>query len=618
MAWLPKERMAWKPPARLTVSEWAEAERVLDTRTSSRPGPWRNARTPYLAGMMDVFTLPHVSEITYMTGTQVGKTEAILNQIGWAVSQDPGSAMVVYPTEDIARGVSKLRIQPLFESSPTVSERHIRNESTTLEIHFWGGYICLSGANSPSSLASRPIRYLWLDEVDKYPPYLGEEADPISLARERTKTYTNRKVVQCSTPTVEKGAIYQSYLSADVRYAYHVPCPYCGYMQPFTMSGIKFPEQIREDMRNAKGDPEKLREVAQRARASSWYECSRCGEAITDSQKMSMLLKGQWVPDRDVERPRHVAFHLNSIYAPALTFGDVAAEFIQAKDFPDRLRNFINSWLGEPWRENNIEIAVSEVMRHETQIPRGQVPREAWFLTGGVDVQKDYMVWEVRAWGRGATSWLVDCGRAETWDTITSIMDRGIWRTDDSRVFHVRLCLVDAGFRTDEVYEFCSKRPDLYLPCKGSSRPLNGKLYTVTNIDRQGAAPMKLWIHDSGYWKGWVHSRIAREPGELGAWRVFARCPKDYAEQIVAERKVMALNRRTGVYEEVWEKVTSHAANHFLDTAVLNALAAELLQIRYMDATEPTEETKAAETPPPAAKKPERYRPVVSDWVMGR
>ena len=42
-----------RPPADITVSQWADAQRILSGKASSEPGPWRTDRTPYLRQIMD-------------------------------------------------------------------------------------------------------------------------------------------------------------------------------------------------------------------------------------------------------------------------------------------------------------------------------------------------------------------------------------------------------------------------------------------------------------------------------------------------------------------------------------------------------------------------------------
>ena len=78
-----------KPPENITVSEWAEKYRVLDSKSSAMPGPWRNDKTPYLAGIMDELCNYETEEIIFVKPSQVGGTEALLNMLGWAIQQDP-------------------------------------------------------------------------------------------------------------------------------------------------------------------------------------------------------------------------------------------------------------------------------------------------------------------------------------------------------------------------------------------------------------------------------------------------------------------------------------------------------------------------------------------------
>jgi len=532
---------------------------------------------------MDSFTAPNVETITLCTATQVGKSEALNNCLGYCIAQDPGSSLVVYPTLDLGEYTSKNRIQPMIESSQALRERWDRQKSEILELQFAGAYVCLSGANSPASLASRPIRYLFLDEVDKFPAFTGEEADPISLARERTKTFRARKIIQASTPTTERGRIWREYESADVRRSFFVPCPHCGKMQRLILAQIKWPEEVRTAKREAKGDPLKLHDAAEKALSSSWYECQYCGGLIDDSDKLDMLRKGEWRDDRATATPpRHVAFHLSSIYSPFVSFGQVAAEFIQSEEFPDRLRNFINSWLGEPWRDTRVEVKGQELLAQEGNYQLGEVPAEAHFLTAAVDVQLDHFWWKVVAWGVGASSWIVDFGRAESWDDLEKIIVDRQYPVQGGGLKQVRLCGVDSGYRADEVYQWCTAHSDVAKPVKGASQSLGGRFYSVSSLDKEGWAGLKLLITDTDYWKDYVFGRLRRTPCSPGAMHVPKNCPEYWAAHMTSEQKTVERNRKTGKEKEVWVKISQHAPNHLLDCLTYNALMAELCGVRYL------------------------------------
>lgn len=181
-----------QPPEDITVSEWADKYRVLDAKTSAMPGPWRTEHTPYLKGIMDEFNNYETEEIVYVKPTQVGGTECLQNMVGYIVQQDPAPTMIVYPTDTLAKSISENRLQPMFKAAPELRKRFDEN-SQLQELQFDGMYLTLAGSNSPSSLASKAIRFLFLDEVDKYPGASKKEADPVSLARERSRTHSRAK-----------------------------------------------------------------------------------------------------------------------------------------------------------------------------------------------------------------------------------------------------------------------------------------------------------------------------------------------------------------------------------------------------------------------------------------
>ena len=300
-----------KPPENITVSEWADKYRMLDARSSAMPGPWRTEHTPYLKGIMDEFNNYETEEIIYVKPTQVGGTECLQNMVGYIIQQDPAPTMIVYPTDKLAESISENRLQPMIKVAPGLKSRFLENESTRLELQFDGMYLTLAGSNSPSSLASKAIKYLFLDEVDKYPGASKKEADPISLARERTKTFHNKKIFITSTPTLRDGHIWKALEDADIEKHYFVPCPHCGEYIELMMKQIKFP----------KGDN---MSYADRAEFAT-YVCQECGCIITDKDKPDMLKLGEWMTVKENTKfARKVAFWMNTLYSPFVRFSAIA------------------------------------------------------------------------------------------------------------------------------------------------------------------------------------------------------------------------------------------------------------------------------------------------------
>lgn len=576
--WIMDALAVLKPPEKLTVSEWADKYRILSELDSAAPGHWRTSKTPYLKAVMDAFNADFIHDITFCAGTQLGKTSAEQNMIGYAVAQDPGPMLVVYPSEKLAKFTSEKRLQPLIMLSPALREKFNERGSKDLELSFDTMYIALVGANSASDLSSRPARYVFFDEIDKFPKWTGAEAGPLELAAERTKTFYNRKIMKVSTPTLKTGNIWQGWLNADIQYRYFVPCPHCGEMQVLEFGQIKWPEGSDET----------------EARAAASYECKYCHEIIDDRQKPAMLRAGEWRGERKRKGRAHkVAYHLNSIYSPWLTFGDVAAKFLASKDEPALLMNFVNSWLAEPWEDKSSRMKSDVVMEKALPYERGRMPAAAQLITCGIDVQLDHFYYSVRAWGAHMTSWLVDWGRAETWADLETVVERNYADTN-GEIHNVNLACMDSGYNTDDVYSFCAQHMGVIVPTKGASRALKSR-YTVSILDKQAAGfGLRLYEMDTNQLKNFIASRMSIDPGAYGSWNVYEGIEREYADQICSEQRVEKKDRK-GRVSIVWEKISSHVANHLLDCETNNVLAAEIMGVRFL--TDPELPGKKEEEP---------------------
>lgn len=565
-----------KPPEDMTVSEWADKYRVLSPKDSAAPGPWHTSRTPYLKEPMDSFNNPQIQDITFVAGTQLGKTVMEQNMIAYAIDQSPGPMLIVYPTDKLAEFTSTNRLQPMIQLSEPLRKKFDTERSQKLELQFTDMYIALVGANTPSGLSSRPVQYVFFDEIDKFPKWTGNEAGPLELAEERTKTFYNRKIVKVSSPTLKSGNIWQGWEQAEARYQYVVPCPNCGEMQTLIMKNLHWPEGAT---------PAEAREAAE-------YRCEACGQVIDDRQKMAMLRDGRWkCVSKTTDRPRKIAYHLNSFYSPWLSFGDVAYKFLSAKDRPEKLMNFINSWLAEPWVSKADRMRSDVVMERQLPYERGIVPAQAQILTMGVDVQMDHFWWGLRAWGPKMTSWLVDYGRAETWGDIEAVLMRD-WPADNGELRMVNLCCMDSGYRTEEVYYFCAQHIGLVIPTKGSSRALTTR-YTISRIDRTGYNMLNLYVFDTGQFKDFISGRLSITAGKPGSWNVYQGIDRRYADMVCSEQKVEHQDKK-GHITLSWEPISSHAQNHMLDVETNMALAAEIMGVRYLQEEEPAGQTSPA------------------------
>lgn len=589
-----------QPPEDISVSDWAQKYRMIDAKTAAMPGPWRNDKTPYLTEIMNELNNYETEEIVFCKCTQVGGTEAELNMLGYIIQQDPAPSMVVYPSDKLGESISDNRLKPMLKASPTLRERYYELRSQKLEMQFDGMYLTISGANSPSSLASRAIKYLFLDEVDKYPGASRKEADPISLARERTKTFANRKIYMTSTPTIKSGHIWKNLLDCDIEKHYFVPCPHCGEMIELVFANLRFPK--KEDGLTASDRADQ-----------AVYVCQECGSVITDQHKAQMLRFGEWrtVKENNSAR-RKIGYWISVLYSPFVRFSEIALEWINSQGDNERLQNFINSWLAEPWEDTRLTTSADIVLERQTEFEEFTVPTWAKFLTGGVDVQETSIYYTIRAWGNFITSQNIAHGQALSWADIERVMNYGYLKENGDQLV-VSLCLIDSGFDADAVYDFCANNSDWALPVKGSSRVMTEHFHlSKINKADSRAYGMNLCVVDGGKYKDMIAARMKKENGR-GAWMVYNGCDMEYAKQVTAEHKVQSKKGEQIV--QVWELKASHTDNHLLDCEVYAFAAADILGVRSMHLLDEEKAEEKKERPEVQETPEESWIKTNEDWI---
>lgn len=512
-------RSALKVKEKITVSQWASANRVLD-ESSNFKGRWSNDLTPYLVGIMDAFNDPYIQEINFVKSTQVGGTEAIINMIGYIIDQSPARTMIVYPTDDLAKEVSKDRIMPSLLKTKAIRDSYEERESKELNRKFHGMNLYITGAGSPSKLASRE-NYVW--------------------------------------------SIHES---AEEQRNYYVRCPHCGEWFVFNFDDIKYA-----------GKEEGL-SIEERAKTAK-YVCRECGCFITDQDKPAMLRGGEWrtVKKGNTSHPKTVSFWINALYSRFVTWEEIALEFMKSKDDPEKLQNFKNSWLAEPWEDMRVKTDPETVLERQTDTEQFVLPEWAHLVTGGVDVQETSLYWTVRAFGNGITSQNIAHGQALSWREVDEAMNLE-YRKESGEALLVRLALIDSGDQTDEVYDFCASRFDWAVPCKGSSNKMYSH-YKISKVNKAGsrAQGMQLVIIDTGKYKDMIAERMQR-PNGTGSWMVYKGCDLEYARQVTSEHRVRI--KKGGQTEERWMPKRSHADNHYLDSEVYAMAAADICGVRGM------------------------------------
>lgn len=577
-------RAGLQPDPDFTVSEWADAHRMLSQKAASEPGPWRTDRTPYLREIMDCLSPSSpVETVVFQAGAQVGKTESGNNWLGFVIHHAPGPMMMVQPTVDTAKRLSKQRLAPMIEETPVLRDRIADNRArdggnTMLVKEFQGGVLVITGANSAVGLRSMPVRYLFLDEVDAFPTDVDGEGDPVSLAIRRTTTFSRRKVYLSSTPTVkDHSRIEREYLASDQR-RYFVPCPECGHYQWLRWAQMKWTE----------GDPQSAR-----------YCCEECGSLIEERHKPDMLRRGQW--RATVEGGGKVAgFHLSSLYSPLgwKSWASVVEDFLAAKNDPPALKTFVNTVLGETWEEEySSKVGADGLQERAEPYDMLTVPGDGLLLTAGVDVQDNRVAYVVRAWGQDEESWLVNYGeihgdpsRPDLWQQLDAVLWKTEYTHESGASLPVRAVAIDTGGHyTHEVYNYARTRRDKHvIAVKGMSQP-NKPIITKPSrqdINFKGQTIKKgveLWGVGTDTAKATIYSRLKNtEPAGAGVYHFPMGVPYGYFEQLTAEKQVTRFSN--GFPKRIWIKKEG-ARNEALDCEVYALAALQYFYTRVNRAT---------------------------------
>lgn len=578
--WWPEEREAWKPPDEITVSQCADRYRVLSTK-SAKPGKWETSFVPFMREIQDSFALDCVEEIWFVKPTQIGGTECLLNMILYAVMQDPGPAMLVEPNEDLANEISQDRIDEMVRTCDALREvqSHDADDSTKKKKTFSSMTLYLAWAGSPSSLASRPIRILLFDEVNKYPEFSGKESSPLALGKERTNTFVQtRKICYVSTPTTENGYITANEKKNDCRFRFHVACPLCGHEQIFIFAQVKFGENH---------DPRVVED-------SAWYECEKCGKPIREDSRMEMVRRGKWVDIKsglefpeaiETLNPKSIGFQITRLYSPWHSFGAVAAEFLRCKDDPSLLMNFYNSWLAEEWIERIHHKTTDQILAHKTLLEPLTVPEGTIAMTAGIDPGQGGFWFAVLAWLHDLGIHLVHYGffldpmGGGGWDLAQTLLLENSYPGANGMKYPIWRAGIDTGgSEYDDKNETMTEAAYNFLRKLGSKRVFGTKGMTshmgihrmkITVIDKmpgKNSRPipggLSLWLVDTDIFKDVLHYRLQVKPGDPGGISLHSETGEDFARHILAEEK---RRKRDGTSE--W--VTVSTTNHLLDCTLL-------------------------------------------------
>lgn len=625
-----------RPTKRSTPDEWARENRIYPP-SSDRPGPRDPTLTPYVVDFTRAFAEPHYETVVLVCGSQMGKSEAVLDVIGQRFDQRPVPAIYVGPSQDFLKDEIEPRVVALIDQAPTLTKKVSRGKKQTKFRKVIGGVsLRLIWAGSATQLSGTTAGLAMVDELDRMSDGVKDEGDPLTLVRARGFTYRGRKFGVTSTPKqgsvdIEKDEasgleFWKRMPSEDIQspiwrlwqagtmHHFSWPCPHCDeYFIP-RFRNLKWPDGAS----------------AAEARRSAYVCCPRCGGIMTETDKQQANARGVYVaPGQSVSREGRVigpppdsttvSFWVSGLCSPFVTFGERAAAFLEAKESgkQEDLQAAINTGFGELWAPGSGDVpewAEVAALRRPYRKADLDLPAGVRLLTLAADVQKNRIFYSIRGWGARGSSWLVDYGELfgpttedDVWLDLSALLDRPIGG------MHIRRGFVDSGFRpgkpdqvpVNKVYEFCRRHPRLIWPTKGRATQEKPLILSRVEVTMRGDSKkhgLELVLLDTDYFKSWVHERIRWPAEKPGAWLLPEDADDDYCKQIVSEARV----RKPSGYAQ-W--VQRSRDNHYLDIEAMQAALGHMLSVHLIRDSDSAVDRAAA--PPAAVDAPVRV-PVLS------
>ena len=544
---------------------------------------------------MNLMQRDGIEIISIQKAAQMGVSEFVRNFIGYAADRDPAPLMLILPNEKKGQEIVSDRIIPLLNDTQqlhrlfTVSKHDIKKSKVKLNN---GMVIYLGYAGSPTSLKSHNIRYVLADETSDYPELSGSEADPISLALQRTRTYgRKKKVVLLSTPTNEHCQIVKYTEQAAVKLFYFVPCPKCGVYQRLLWGQLKFPHDKDKNRDQQAAEIEATKNV--------YYACSNCKAHISDTEKHVMVRAGAWateltginlkqghghvvtpdgrkVPCGDVvidwgNEVKTVGMQISALYSLTEEWYRLASQWVKIQGNFLAMPAFYNQHLGEPWR-SVVKAPKIEQLKKCIEPTRklGELPTDTEIvgLTAGVDVQADRLYFVVLAHAKDTGTYLVNYGVLARDPAIGfNSLDAPLSASYGGR--YLDGTFIDAGYHKETVENYCRETTKVY-PIHGAGSAM-AESVTAKAIDKDTdgiplSASLMGYRLNSSLFKAELHDGIDIPHGKPGAIYFPSDVGTDYLRQYIGEERVET--RKNGVLKVVWRITDTTAGNHYLDATV--------------------------------------------------
>lgn len=580
--------------------------------SSGVPGPRNTALTPYMIPWARATASGEWSITAIVCGAQMGKTDTQLDMIGERLDTRPAPILYVGPSKEFNTDQFEPRVEELLKQSKSLGSKVTKGKRQKKTLKWISGVrLRLAHAGSSTALKSDPASLAMVDEFDEMARSVRGQGNVLGLVTARGFTFAD--FVTCVASTPSKGLVDSEVDMASglelwkkvppedlespmwklwqtgTMHHWAVPCPHCeNYFVP-RLKLLKYPEGGSVN----------------RAKRETYLECPNCHEPIYDdgefpdgvkfkmNAKGLAVARGQWIENGVVcgepgEDTTTFSLWVSALMSPFVRWGERAEEIVKAENSgdPGDMQTAVNAGGGELYAAGGGEVPEwKEVLNLRRPYKCEEVPDQAVLLTCGVDVQKNRLVYVVRAWGTRATSWKISSGelygpttQPEVWEALSDLLAQRFGGLP------IKVAFIDSGFRPGKpdvipenmVYEFCRRHARFCWPTKGHDTqmtPIRRSKIEVNPLGGTSKFGLELMHLDSDYFKGWVHERIRWPVTQPGAWFLNEETGEDYARQIVSEARL-----KTPSGKPQWVKRSRE--NHYLDCEALAAAAGYFLNVQ--------------------------------------
>lgn len=572
------------PLPNLSVSDWADKYRMLSSESSSEPGRWRTDRAPYQREIMNAFTNYGIWKVVVMSCSQIGKSDIMNNVIGRYAHLAPAPIMMIQPTIELAQDYSKSRISPMLRDTKVLSNifREAKSRdggNTILSKLFPGGRLIMGGANSPAGLASRPIKILLADEVDRFPDSAGTEGDPVDLAEKRMTTFWDRVMGLFSTPTISGVSRIEEEYQEGTQEEWQHECPNCKEYHLLTHRQMVTDHETVTDKKGKK-------HIA--VHGVKW-RCPDCGFSFTEEQmrhtKQKYIAHNASALNKGVR-----SFFVNCWSSPWLSWAKVMQEWLEAKGDPEREKVIVNTRFGEPYEQKGAFDSIDQFMQRR-EAYGAELPDGVLILTAAVDVQDNRLEYEICGWGENEECWGIKKGiilgapdTDEVWACLDEQLDREYRFKNGTGLIVPRTFIDSGGHYAKEVYTYSLRRlARQRFAIKGASTPGVPIIHKYAKVTTAGSRTIPLVLIGTDSGKQYIMDRLSiNVPGPKYFHFPLDRQEKEsvneilwnrgydeiYFRGLIAEQRVA--RKKNGRIVWQWENIAKDKRNEPLDLRVYN------------------------------------------------